>query len=71
TGTLTLTIKVEPDKMGGAQKTLKFDIKSKLPQPTAPESIFYSTADGDLLRSDPTQQDMFRDTSAAAQKSAG
>lgn len=60
-GSITLTVTVKPDKHGGTQKTLAFDIKSKTPTAPTPEAIFFSNADGDLLRTDPDQREMFED----------
>ncbi|MGN6208808.1 hypothetical protein [Asticcacaulis sp.] len=64
-GELTLKVTVKPDKHGGTQKTLSFDIKAKLPTHPTPEAVFWSNVDGDLLRADPDQGDMFVDTADA------
>ena len=63
-GSLTITIKVKPEKGGGSLKNLAVDVKAKIPEIDLPEGIFYSDADGDLHRSDPKQEEMFSDTAA-------
>lgn len=69
-GTVTITIKVKPEKGGGSQKQLSFDVKSKIPEPDLPEATFFSDADGNLHRSDPQQREMFADAAARAAGSA-
>lgn len=63
-GEITIKIKVKPEKGGGSQKQLVFDVKSKLPEHDLPEATFFSDANGDLHRSDPAQSEMFKDTAA-------
>ena len=65
-GELTIKIKVKPEKGGGSQKQLVFDVKSKIPELDLPEATFFSDADGDLHRTDPAQSEMFKDASGRA-----
>ena len=60
-GEVTITIKVKPDKGGGSGKNLAVLVKSKRPERDIPEAVFFSDADGDLHRTDPSQQEMFSD----------
>jgi ribosomal protein S28E/S33 len=62
-GEITIKIKVKPQKGGGSEKTLKIDVKSKIPEMELPEAVFFSDQEGDLHRADPSQSEMFRDTS--------
>ncbi|HWK52450.1 MAG TPA: hypothetical protein VNR40_21290 [Steroidobacter sp.] len=64
-GAITITIKVKPEKGGGSQKQLSFDVKAKLPEHDLPEATFFSDADGNLHRTDPAQREMFSDAAAA------
>lgn len=58
-GSLTLVIKVKPDKGGGNGKGISVEVKAKKPEPEIPEAIFFSDEDGDLHRNDPMQAEMF------------
>lgn len=60
TGEMTITIKVKPEKGGGSQKTLGIGVKTKVPKMDIPEAVFFSDEHGNLHRSDPAQQEMFR-----------
>jgi ribosomal protein S28E/S33 len=60
-GELLLKIKVKPEKGGGSQKTITCEVKGKVPQQDIPEAVFFSDPDGDLHRTDPSQQEMFSD----------
>lgn len=66
TGSVTITIKVKPEKGGGSQKTIGVEVKVKRPEHDVPESIFFSDADGDLHRTDPQQSEMFSDATRPA-----
>ncbi|MBN8955040.1 MAG: hypothetical protein J0H17_00290 [Rhizobiales bacterium] len=68
-GSITITLKVKPEKGGGSQKTIAVDVKAKIPEIDLPEAVFFSDREGDLHRSDPTQQEMF--TEAGARPAAG
>lgn len=63
-GEVTITVKIKPDKGGGAGKNLAVLVKSKRPERDIPEAVFFSDPEGTLHRSDPTQSEMFRDTSS-------
>jgi len=65
-GSVTITITVEPEKGGGSQKTLSVDMKMKKPTTALQPAIFFSDSDGDLHRSDPEQREMFEPTSREA-----
>lgn len=58
-GKLTLTLTVKPAKDGGLEKTISCDIGSTVPRHALPDSVFFSTGDGDLVRTDPDQREMF------------
>jgi len=55
-GSITITIKVSPDKHSSSQKTLDFGIKCSMPEEDLPQALFFSTPEGDLLRDDPEQR---------------
>lgn len=55
-GKLSLTITVTPQ--GDGQMTYKAKVKTDLPRPGVPDSIFFGDADGKLHRSDPRQRDI-------------
>jgi len=63
-GEVTITIKVEPSKHGGNEKTLTAKVKAKKPLENIAPAVFFSNAAGDLLRTDPNQEEM-RFTDAA------
>lgn len=60
-GELTIKLTVKPEKGGGAAKTIEAKVTSKLPLEDLPAGVFFSDADGDLHREDPTQPLMFGD----------
>jgi 6-phosphogluconate dehydrogenase len=62
-GEVTITLKITPEKGGGSFKGIKASVKMKRPEPDIPEAVFYSDADGNLHRSDPNQNEMFKDVS--------
>jgi hypothetical protein len=69
-GTVTIEIKVKPEKGGGSQKTLLCSVKAKKPEADIPEAVFFSDPEGDLHRSDPTQAEMFGDAADLGSRSA-
>lgn len=64
-GSVTMTLTVKPEKGGGSQKTLSVSVSCKKPQMDIPEAVFFSDADGDLHRSDPTQTEMFNEVKSS------
>lgn len=60
-GSVTITLKVKPEKGGGSQKTISCDVKHSKPEADIPEAVFFSDADGDLHRTDPSQTEMFNE----------
>jgi len=61
---LSIKIKVEPEKGGGAQKDLTITRKATLPRQDIPKAVFFSDDEGGLHRSDPNQSEMFSDVPA-------
>jgi hypothetical protein len=66
-GELTITIKVKPEKRGGSQKVIQVGVKAKIPEVDLPEGVFFSNEEGDLLRTDPAQNEMFSDASSRSE----
>lgn len=61
-GSVTITLTVKPDKIaGGRQKTIAVTVSAKTPQADLLAAIFFSTDDGDLVRTDPDQAELFGD----------
>lgn len=58
-GTITLKIKVVPDKSGNGQYFLRDEIDVAEPKFERGQTLMYGTPDGNLQRTDPNQQDMF------------
>ena len=56
TGKLTLTINVKAQ--GDGQLLYKAAVKTDVPRPGVPDSIFFGDEDGKLSRSDPRQMDI-------------
>lgn len=56
-GSLTVTLNVKPAEMPGAI-VVSDDVKSKVPQPDKPASLFYSDDHGNLSRRDPRQPEL-------------
>lgn len=56
-GGLTLNVKVKPN--GDGSVIITDEIKSKVPEGTRPDTLFFTTSDGSLLRTDPKQEEMF------------
>lgn len=63
-GEVTIKLTIEPEKGGGSQKTIGAKVTSKAPVEDLPKGLFFSNVEGDLLRSDPAQQEMFVDAEA-------
>lgn len=58
-GSLTITLKIKPEKGGGSQKTISAEVKAKRPELDVPDAVFFSDDSGDLHRADPKQNEMF------------
>lgn len=58
-GSITIKIKVKPSKDGGWEKTLSASISTDVPRQDLPDAVFFSNADGDLVRDDPDQKSLF------------
>lgn len=58
-GALTLKLTVKPSKDGGWEKTLSAAISTSVPRPDLPDAVFFSNADGQLVRDDPDQRELF------------
>lgn len=54
-GTLTYTIKVAPAGRAEGMVTVTDDVKLKLPVGARPDSVFFITPDGNLMRDNPAQ----------------
>lgn len=63
-GKLTLTIDIKPRDQDAEQVNLVFKVAAKAPSQAIPEAVFFTTLDGDLLRDDPNQREIFKDTDA-------
>lgn len=61
-GALTLKLTVKPAKDGGWEKTLSAAISTSVPRHDLPDAVFFSNADGQLVRDDPDQRELFTDT---------
>ncbi len=57
-GSVTITLKVKASKHGGPEKTLICEVKAKKPIAEIAPAVFFSDADGDLHRVDPSQEEM-------------
>ena len=49
-GSITIKITVKPSKGGGLEKTLTASVKRDVPVPDLPDAVFFSNADGALVR---------------------
>jgi hypothetical protein len=58
-GSVTLKLNFKINKAG--QLEIKPELTSKKPFPALGTGIYFATEDGDLLRRDPSQHDMFED----------
>ena len=57
-GSLMLKLKISPNGDNGI--TIEEDVATKLPKPSSGKSLFFTDGEGDLLRSDPRQKEMFQ-----------
>lgn len=70
-GSVTIKIKIEPDEEGeGAQMFVAMDCSKKVPTPDIPTGVFYANRDGDLVRVDPNQPELFKEAEAGAERRA-
>ena len=56
-GKLTLTLTVKPNEERRSVM-ISPDVKTSAPKPNAGESLFFSTEDGEMMRTDPKQPDL-------------
>lgn len=64
-GSLTLTIKIKPDKGDTGQYFLEDDVKDVGPKFDRGQTMFWGTPEGNLQRTDPNQSELpLRDVSA-------
>lgn len=56
-GSLSFSLKIRPN--GDNSVTISEQIKAIVPEKARGDSVFFTTAGGDLLRTDPRQVDMF------------
>lgn len=67
TGSITVSLKVAPNGKGAV--TVSHDIKAKIPEAARPQTTFFATSSGSLLRRDPNQSEMqLRDVSEPEEK---
>lgn len=64
-GALTVTLNVRPQKNDSGQVVISTTVSSKLPEAGLPDAIFYVDGEGDLVRNDPTQREMFGEAGEA------
>jgi len=57
-GSVTITLKIKPNKHGGPEKQLIAEVTAKKPRADIAPAVFFSDADGDLHRVDPHQEEM-------------
>ncbi|WP_404285408.1 hypothetical protein [Glutamicibacter arilaitensis] len=55
-GSVTLTIKVEPDKKAEGVYRISDNVTTKIPQHDRPSRIYYKDKAGNLSRNDPNQE---------------
>ncbi len=55
-GGLTLNLKVRPN--GETSVFVTHEIKSRVPEPPKSDTLFFTTSDGSLRRSDPNQEEL-------------
>lgn len=58
-GSVTIKLTIKPSKDGGTEKTLTASVSHSVPRPDLPDAVFFSNADGDLVRDDPDQRSLF------------
>ncbi|MDN5669911.1 MAG: hypothetical protein L0G87_16115 [Renibacterium salmoninarum] len=68
-GTVTLTVKVEPDKQIAGTFRISDSVKISAPKHDRPRRIYYKDRAGNLSRTDPNQKELpgLRDVSAPAE----
>lgn len=69
-GSVTIKITVKPSKDGGWEKTLSTAISTSIPRKDSPDAVFFSNADGDLVRDDPDQRPLFGDADGGSRPRA-
>lgn len=57
-GSVTLVIKVSPANGDASAMSVIDEVRVKVPQAKRPNSLFYATDDGRLVREDPNQKEM-------------
>lgn len=67
-GSVTIKITVKPSKDGGWEKTLSAAIAQTVPRQDLPDAVFFSNADGNLVREDPDQRPLFGDADDRAER---
>lgn len=67
-GKITLELVIKPAKHGGPEKVIACAVKATKPRASIAEAIFFSTDDGDLLRTDPRQEEMVFEDARKATK---
>jgi hypothetical protein len=60
-GSVTVTIEIKPQSKHDNALIVSAKVNAKEPHEELPAGIFFASAEGDLLREDPTQQRMFAD----------
>lgn len=63
-GEIAIVLRVKPNKNDTSLVLIEGEIKAKTPKEPLPPAIFYADSTGDLHRSDPKQDDIFRDADA-------
>lgn len=61
-GSLTLKLDIKPQGKDGEQVVLSAKISKSVPMAPLPDAIFFADIEGDLLRDDPNQREMFQPT---------
>lgn len=58
-GSITITLKVKPSKGEEGAFTVTPSLKTNVPERDLPNALFFSDAEGSLVRESPTQRGMF------------
>ncbi len=65
-GSITVSLSIKPNGKGAV--TVSHDIKAKVPQAASPQTTFFATSSGSLMRRDPNQTEMqLREVNDSAQ----
>ena len=56
--TVTVTFRITPANADASALSVTDEVKVKLPEPRKPNTLFYATDDGRLVRDDPHQTEM-------------